>query len=192
MIKLIKTILNAGNVTETYPFAPLEVAKDFRGKPELNINQCIACGACTKACPANALIMETDELKGIRRWELSMARCIYCGRCEEVCPTHAIELSPTFELAVTNKNDLYESAEFTLANCQKCHKPFISRKLLDYVIATLEQSGVSDEDMAVRRMQLESCPECRRKANMLDGENLAHQRYLSHSLDQTVKHEEEV
>lgn len=179
MLKLIKTILKAGDVTEKYPFAPLEVAEDFRGKPELNAAQCIACGACTRACPANALIMETDEVKGTRRWELSMARCIYCGRCEEVCPTQAIALSPNFELAVTKKEDLYESAEFKLAHCHSCGKPFVAQKLLDYVAATLEHSGISADEMALRRSQLELCPECRRKANMLDGDTLAPERYLS-------------
>ncbi len=93
---------------------------DFRGKPTYQADQCIACAACTKACPANALVMEVDMETGERRWEISMARCIFCGRCEEVCPTHAIALSPEFELAVTNKADLYEEARFALAPCTLC------------------------------------------------------------------------
>ncbi|MZI92652.1 4Fe-4S dicluster domain-containing protein [Vibrio sp. CAIM 722] len=184
MIKLLKTILKAGDVTEKYPFAPLEVSSDFRGKPELNASQCISCGACTRACPANALIMETDAAKGTRRWELSLARCIYCGRCEEVCPTHAIELTPNFELAVTKKEDLYESAEFKLATCSCCGKPFVAQKLLDYTMATLEQSGLTGEHLEMRRQQLATCPECRRKANMLDGENITHQRFIKTSAQQ--------
>lgn len=35
MIKLLKTILKTGDVTAKYPFAPFEVAEDFRGKPEI-------------------------------------------------------------------------------------------------------------------------------------------------------------
>ncbi len=115
MIKLFKTILKAGTPTAKYPFAPYEVNRDFRGKPKYQADQCIACAACTKACPANALVMEVDMETGERRWEISMARCIFCGRCEEVCPTRAIALSPEFELAVTNKADLYEEARFALA-----------------------------------------------------------------------------
>ncbi len=187
MFKLIKTIIKAGDVTERYPFAPLEVSEDFRGKPELDASQCIACGACTKACPANALIMQTDATSGTRRWELSMARCIYCGRCEEVCPTQAIRLSHNFELAVTNKADLYESAEFKLAVCPECNQPFVSQKLLDYTLATLENSGISEADMAERRAQLSLCPECRRKANMLDGDNLSPARYMAQSNDKNTE-----
>lgn len=45
MLKLWKTIIRAGEVTVKYPFAPLDVCPGFRGKPELNPEQCIACGA---------------------------------------------------------------------------------------------------------------------------------------------------
>ncbi|CAM3548097.1 NAD(P)H-quinone oxidoreductase subunit I [Vibrio aerogenes CECT 7868] len=179
MFKLFKTVLKTGNATEKYPFAPFEVQTDFRGKPELDASQCISCGACTRACPANALIMETDANKGVRRWELSLARCIYCGRCEEVCPTHAIELSEKFELAVTNKADLYESAEFELAECSLCERPFVAKKLLNYVVDSLENSGLTGEALIMRRRQLETCPECRRKANMLDGINLTPGRHFA-------------
>ncbi len=178
MFKLLKTVIKTGSVTTKYPFAPMEVSEDFRGKPELDADQCLSCGACTRACPANALIMETDTKAGTRRWELSTARCIYCGRCEEVCPTKAIKLTQNFELAVTNKADLYDEAVFTLANCRQCERPFVARKLLEYVIDTLEHSGVTGEQLIERRKQIETCPECRRSNNMLGSENVSHLRYL--------------
>ncbi|MGF1716319.1 4Fe-4S dicluster domain-containing protein [Photobacterium chitinilyticum] len=182
MFKLLKTVIKTGEATKKYPFAPLEVCEDFRGKPELDAEQCLSCGACTRACPANALIMETDVKTGTRRWELSMARCIYCGRCEEVCPTKAITLSQNFELAVTRKEDLYEEAVFSLADCCQCGRPFVARKLLEYVLDTLAQSGVTGEQLKLRRQQLETCPECRRSNNMLDSENISHLRYFEEEL----------
>ena len=47
MFKLLKTVFKAGDVTTKYPFKPYEVDEDFRGKPELNSDQCIVCAACT-------------------------------------------------------------------------------------------------------------------------------------------------
>ncbi|EFH8646886.1 hydrogenase [Escherichia coli] len=83
MLKLLKTIMRAGTATVKYPFAPLEVSPGFRGKPDLMPSQCIACGACACAYPANALTIQTDDQQNSRTWQLYLGRCIYCGRCEE-------------------------------------------------------------------------------------------------------------
>ena len=72
MFKLLKTVFKAGDVTTKYPFKPYEVDEDFRGKPELNSDQCIVCAACTIACPANALTMRTDPVTGERTWSYSL------------------------------------------------------------------------------------------------------------------------
>ncbi len=184
MLKLFKTILKAGEVTTKYPFKPMEVCQDFRGKPEYDADQCIACAACTRACPANALIMETDAANGKRRWELSLARCIFCGRCEEVCPTRAIRLSEDFELAVTNKKDLYQDATFLLTSCLTCSRPFAPTKTIDYAMALLKEAGLTEEEGASRRQQLETCPECRRKQNMIDSGNIFASKYFPEKTEQ--------
>lgn len=173
MFKLFKTILKVGDTTVKYPFKPLDVSHGFRGKPQYDAEQCIACGACTMACPANALTMETDTAKGTRQWQLFLGRCIFCGRCEEVCPTRAIVLSEEFELAVFNKADLYQRASFTLTHCQQCQKPFAPKKEVDYVMALLIHSGMSAEDVELQRPHVETCPECKRKQNIVGHENIA-------------------
>lgn len=179
MLKLFNIIRKAGNSTVKYPFQPLEVPSGFRGKPDYNAEQCIACGACTVACPANALTMETDVAGGTRTWQLFLGRCIFCGRCEEVCPTRAIVLSQEFEMAVADKADLYQRATFTLLNCQACHRPFAPQKEVEYAVALLRQSGMTEEDAAARRAQFATCPECKRKQNMNQKDNVALSLYLS-------------
>lgn len=128
MLKLLKTIMRAGTATVKYPFAPLEVSPGFRGKPDLMPSQCIACGACACACPANALTIQTDDQQNTRTWQLYLGRCIYCGRCEEVCPTRAIQLTNNFELTVTNKADLYTRATFHLQRCSRYRTPVCPAK----------------------------------------------------------------
>ena len=164
MLKLWKTIIRAGEVTVKYPFAPLEVCPGFRGKPELNPEQCIACGACTTACPANALTMETHPDDNARIWQLFIGRCIYCGRCEEVCPTHAIRLSEEFELAVTRKEDLYVRATFRLQHCSECHAPFAPEKsvALAAELQALHQSNPALVETL--RAQANVCLACKRRA----------------------------
>jgi hydrogenase-4 component H len=172
MFNLLRIVKNTGDVTVKYPFAPLELMPAFRGKPEYDPKQCIACAACTMACPANALTMETDVKAGVRTWQLFVGRCIFCGRCEEVCPTHALTLSQMFELAVANKADLYERATFSLCNCRICNRPFAPRKEVEYVMALMVQAGIDANVVNTRRSLLETCPECRRRQNILDKNNI--------------------
>ena len=83
--------------------------------------------------------MATDLDQGIRPGQLFMGRCIYCARCEEVCPTGAITLSPDFELAVMNKDDLFERADYQLAACRECGIYFAPLKEIEYMLALLQQ-----------------------------------------------------
>ncbi|WP_032092202.1 formate hydrogenlyase complex iron-sulfur subunit [Necropsobacter rosorum] len=162
MFKLLKTVFKTGDATTKYPFKPYEVDPDFRGKPELNAAQCIVCGACTMACPANALTMRTDAQSGERTWSLFLGRCIFCGRCEEVCPTKAIRLSQDFELSVRNKQDLYQETTFATVNCQQCGKPFTSYKELNYTAELMKQNAEKPEQIAEKLVLLHTCPDCKR------------------------------
>lgn len=168
MLKLLKIIKKVGDTTVKYPFKPLELPQGFRGKPHYEADQCIACGACTVACPANALTMETNVKSGERVWQLFVGRCIFCGRCEEVCPTRAIVLSQEFELAVMNKADLYEKATFSLTSCRVCNRVFAPQKEIDYTMALLVHAGESIEEVEAKREQFETCPACRHQQNMVN------------------------
>ncbi len=166
MLKLIREVLKVGQATLPYPFAPVELAPGFRGKPEYDPQQCIACAVCTIACPPNALTMHTDLEQGVRTWSLFYGRCIFCARCEEVCPTGAIRLGHDFELASFSREDLTVRAEFRLAACNLCGAYFASAKELEHVLALLDQAGLPPEDAADRKALLRACPECRRKTDL--------------------------
>lgn len=163
MLKLIREVLRVGEATISYPSKPVEVMPGFRGKPHHDPERCIACAACAIACPPNALTITTDLDQGVRTWSLFVGRCIYCGRCEEVCPTGAITLSQDFELAVVDKQDLYDHADYKLAACRICGTYFAPVKEIEYVDALLQQSGLSDDYAANVRALLEICPACKRK-----------------------------
>ena len=163
VFKLFREVLKVGEATVPYPFVPAEVSPGFRGKPEHDPKLCVACAACAVACPPNALTLTTDMDQGIITWSIFYGRCIFCGRCEEVCPTGAIQLSPEFELAVMNKADLFEEADYELAACSNCGVFFAPVKELQYVLALLEQAGLSGDDLEQRRALLGLCPTCKRE-----------------------------
>ncbi len=162
MFKLLREIVKTGDVTTRYPKKPFPISPNFRGRVEYDPLRCMACAACTIACPANALSMVTDPAAGKRTWMFNYGRCVVCARCEEVCPTEAIVLSGQFELAVRAKSDLMVTAEFSLVTCRQCDTPFAPKKEVDYAMALLERAGVNPHDLELRRVQYETCPECRR------------------------------
>jgi len=51
----------------------------------INAQSCIGCGACIKACPAEAV-------KGSKKkpHSINSSKCIKCGACEEICPAGAV------------------------------------------------------------------------------------------------------
>jgi hydrogenase-4 component H len=176
MFKLLKIISKAGEATAKYPFAPYPVSPGFRGKPEYTAEQCIACAACTVACPPNALTVHTDTTAGTRTWVLNLGRCIFCGRCEEVCPTRAITLSPDFELAVGSKADLLQQATFTLTSCTLCDTPFAPTKEIDYAVALMVQGGLPESEVDATRKHFATCPACKRKLALAGVEPAQHMR----------------
>ena len=162
MLKTIKEILRTGNATVQYPAAPLHQYDGYRGKPEHDSVECIGCAACANVCPPNAIQMQIDVEAGTTTWSINIGRCIFCGRCEEVCPTKAIKLSKEFELAVMDKNDLEETATYSLAACERCGKYYATNKQVAYATAILQQSADSPE--VAKSLELSHvCPACRRK-----------------------------
>ena len=78
------------------------------GKPEVDQELCVGCGACQKICAHDAPII--TERKATIDWD----KCVGCGRCLAVCPKDAI--SAKFEDSVAMLN--YKMAEYSLAVCQ--------------------------------------------------------------------------
>ncbi|MCK4748043.1 MAG: 4Fe-4S binding protein [Bacteroidales bacterium] len=55
---------------------------------KINIDTCIACYACVRACPVKAIRVQTEKIKP----EIIPERCIGCGSCAAVCGPGAIEI----------------------------------------------------------------------------------------------------
>jgi NADH-quinone oxidoreductase subunit I len=113
-------------VTLLYPEQRPSLAPRFRGLPEVDLNICIVCHLCEKACPTQCIHIEdilnapvkgeagAAETKPGKKKEavvfnINAALCMFCGLCEESCPTkpvRSIVLNHGFEVAKYRRDDL--------------------------------------------------------------------------------------
>lgn len=100
--------------TVQYPEVKPDHASSFRGRPVLvhenGVERCVACGLCSRVCPALAIEVQAAETplekeRYPEKFEINMTRCIFCGFCEEVCPEEAIIMSNEYELAFTSQKE---------------------------------------------------------------------------------------
>ncbi|NRA22220.1 MAG: NADH-quinone oxidoreductase subunit NuoI [Oceanospirillaceae bacterium] len=109
--------------TRQYPEQQPYLAPRYRGRivltrdPDGN-ERCVACNLCATVCPVDCIALQKTELED-GRWiaetfDINFARCIMCGFCEEACPTHAIQLTPDFEMAEYDRQNLLYRKEHLL------------------------------------------------------------------------------
>lgn len=99
--------------TLKYPEEKFIPPASYRGRPvlvqeESGEERCVACGLCSRVCPALAIEVQASETELEKerypvKFEINMIRCIFCGFCEDVCPEEAIIMSKDYELAFTNR-----------------------------------------------------------------------------------------
>ncbi len=164
--------LRAGRVTLPYPLKPMPAPPRFRGRPAIDGDKCLGCGACAQVCPPR-LITVTDE--GMTRSiSLNYSRCTYCARCQEICPTGSIRCSEEFETATSDREDLSVSVALRLVRCKECGTPFITERLLAKMAEEFSPAWMK------QKLELpawfEWCPECRREST-------------GAAIDRSVRHE---
>ncbi len=100
--------------TRQYPEERFVPPASYRGRPVLveehGVERCVACGLCSRVCPALAIEVQASETelekeRYPKKFEINMLRCIFCGFCEEACPEEAIVMSDEYELVFTNPEE---------------------------------------------------------------------------------------
>ena len=114
--------------TVQYPEEKFVPSASFRGRPVLveenGVERCVACGLCSRVCPALAIEVQASETvenkeRYPEKFEINMLRCILCGFCEEVCPEEAIIMSDEYQLVFENQKDALFAKDKLLVPIEK-------------------------------------------------------------------------
>lgn len=108
-------------ITLQYPDQRWEIPDGARGKLDTDINDCIGCLACARACPVECITIETRKApKGldlgktsdgtkkklvVPRFDIELSTCLYCGLCVEACPTGCIRMTKEYEYSTYNRRE---------------------------------------------------------------------------------------
>ena len=96
-------------MTILYPYEKMWMPDNYRGRPGLRFDKCVACGMCVKMCPTSCIkLVDVDNDAGekVKRPQVNVGRCAMCGYCAEYCPVDAMTVTPEFELAEYTREDL--------------------------------------------------------------------------------------
>jgi NADH-quinone oxidoreductase subunit I len=135
------------SVTIQYPDVKLPMADRVRNRLYVNMDDCIGCDQCARACPVDCITIDTvkslpNEDLGVTsngkkkalwvtKFDIDIAKCCYCQLCVFPCPTECIYMT-----------DVYEFSEFERDN-------------LNYKFATLTESEVEEKKANFEKMQVE-------------------------------------
>jgi formate hydrogenlyase subunit 6/NADH:ubiquinone oxidoreductase subunit I len=96
----------SGAMTREYPAEQPVLTERFRGHLFNNVDDCISCKLCAKACPVDCFVIDTERNAENKlrasRFDIDLTKCIYCGLCTRACPTDCLTMEGGFELDPKN------------------------------------------------------------------------------------------
>lgn len=109
-------------VTIQYPTVKPELPERERNRLYVNMDDCIGCDQCARACPVDCIEIETvksvpgDEIGvtsngkkkalWVTKFDIDIAKCCYCQLCVFPCPTECIYMTDVYEFSEFERDNL--------------------------------------------------------------------------------------
>ena len=95
--------------TVQYPEVVKPIPESERGIHEYDVERCIACENCAKACPVSCIYIDSEG-KGknatLTRFEIDYQKCLFCNLCVPPCPVDCIKMGKDFDLTGYAREDM--------------------------------------------------------------------------------------
>ncbi|MFZ1289852.1 MAG: NADH-quinone oxidoreductase subunit I [Melioribacteraceae bacterium] len=128
-------------VTIQYPDVKPKMPERARNRLFVNMDDCIGCDQCSRACPVNCISIETlkatpDDSPGetsqgkkkalwVTKFDIDIAKCCFCSLCVYPCPTECITMTQVYEFSEFEREDLlYRFATLTPSEIEEKQKKF--------------------------------------------------------------------
>ena len=153
-----------GLVTLQYPKEAVPTPEIARYRLYNDIDDCIGCGQCVRACPIECIAMETikvtkDDLdlcgktsngQQKRFWvplfDIDVAKCMTCGICASVCPTECLFHTTVSDFSEFNRDYMiYHFGNLTSLEAEaKRRKLADEKKAADAAKAAAKQNAAGN------------------------------------------------
>ncbi len=124
------------SVTIQYPSVRPELPERERNRLYVNMDDCIGCDQCSRACPVSCIEIETvkslptedlgktsngkKKALWVPTFTIDFAKCCYCQLCVFPCPTECIYMTDVYEFAELERGNLiYDFSTLTLDERQE-------------------------------------------------------------------------
>ncbi|WP_028298291.1 4Fe-4S binding protein [Olivibacter sitiensis] len=130
-----------GITTVQYPREKMPIPEVARYQLDVEIDDCIVCDLCAKACPVDCITIEAikspepigktsdGSVKRLypAKFDIDMGKCMYCGLCTVVCPTECIVMTDNYDRSFQSLTALtYEFSNMSDAEVQQRRKEWTS------------------------------------------------------------------
>lgn len=118
------------SVTIQYPEVKVPLPERVRNRLYVNMDDCIGCDQCARACPVECIEIETvkslptedlgttsngkKKALWVTTFNIDIAKCCYCQLCVFPCPTECIYMTDVYEFSEYKRENLiYKFATLT-------------------------------------------------------------------------------
>ncbi|NUN52548.1 MAG: NADH-quinone oxidoreductase subunit I [Planctomycetaceae bacterium] len=95
--------------TMQYPEERKDLPDSERGIHEYDVERCIACENCAKACPVACIYIDAEgkgKAAKLTRFEIDYQKCLFCNLCVPPCPVDCIKMGKEFDLTGYHREDM--------------------------------------------------------------------------------------